>query len=96
MDDTYSNAILIALAQARRAVELDTIGEDSQGAIDAYKRSTTLIMGAITMMQDEEKMPNAVKNMEMAKERRKLVEIHDKYLARMETLCEVLGLPLPV
>jgi hypothetical protein len=96
MEGTYSNALLIALAQARRAVELDTIGEDSQGAIDAYKRSTTLIMGAITMMQNEEKMHNAVKTKAMAMELRKLVEIHDKYLARMEILCEVLGLPLPV
>ena len=92
--ETYSNSLLIALAQARRAVELDTIGADPQAAIDAYQRSITVLKGAITMMETRETLAGAG-DKEKVYELQKLGEIHDKYLDRIQTLCDVLGLPLP-
>ncbi|KDR69772.1 hypothetical protein GALMADRAFT_255555, partial [Galerina marginata CBS 339.88] len=92
MTDTRKK-LNIALDHARRAVELDTQGDDMNGAIAAYSQSTSLLSRVIEDMRRETQQSGdgARKPDDLAK----LVKIHDSYRDRMMILSSVTGIPLP-
>ncbi|KJA18150.1 hypothetical protein HYPSUDRAFT_90229 [Hypholoma sublateritium FD-334 SS-4] len=88
MGPAIENVLVVALGQARRAVELDTSGKDMTGAINAYARSLKLLNAAIASSIENSREERDVGDREKFEEVERLVAVRDSYRNRIEILCK--------
>ena len=95
MGPAIENVLVVALGQARRAVELDTGGKDMIGAINAYARSLKLLNDAITSCIEGGRGESGSSDRERIAEVERLVAVRDSYRSRIEILCKACQVESP-